>query len=361
MSEQPPHTQTRLVSLDVLRGLDMLVIIGGAAIVRQLNIVYGGSFLGSLAHQLEHAEWHGFRFYDLIFPLFLFLSGASLPLSLERRMQAGAARKPLVLSALRRALVLVLLGVLYNGALSLDGSELRYASVLGRIGLAWFGAALAVIFLSRKGQLRLIVGILLGYWAMLAWVPVPGWGAGDLSPGHNLTDWIDQQLLPGRLYRGDRDPEGILGILPAVATAMMGACAGRVLMEKAPSHRWRAVKLIVAGILAVGLAAIWHRFLPINKNLWTSSFTLLCAGFSSWLLGITSYWLDGPKQHKWTLPLLVIGANSITAYLLHRFLNFEGLANALFLTRGLNELVGALVLQWLLLWMLYRRGWFLRV
>lgn len=360
MSETPGSQETRLTSIDALRGLDMLMIIGGAKIIRELDAAYGGPVLNSLAHQLEHAAWHGFRFYDLIFPLFLFLAGASLPFSMERRAARGDARGPLVRSAILRAFVLVLLGILYNGGLSLDGEPLRYASVLGRIGLAWLGAALAVIYLRPKTQGLLVVGILLGYWALLSWVSVPGWGAGDLASGHNFTDWIDQQFLPGRLYRGHGDPEGLGGILPAVGTALLGAFAGRSLMGSRDRFRKRATVLILAGVACLALGFAWHQCLPFNKNLWTSSFVVYCAGWSSILLGIASLLLDGPKARTWSLPLIVIGMNPIAAYLLHHFLDFEGIANAL-VTSRMHTLLGALILQGLLLAWLHNKRWFLRV
>ena len=361
MSEGKPKRAPRLVSIDALRGLDMLVIIGGGAIIRQLHETFGGSVLSGLAQQLEHTDWHGFRLYDLIFPLFLFLSGVSLPLSVERRLQEGTPKKSLTFTAVRRALILVFLGILYNNIGRWNGGDLRYASVLGRIGLAWLGAALAVIYLSRRMQVGLIVTVLLGYWGLLTWVPVPTFGAGDLAPGHSLTDWVDQQWLPGRLHRGDRDPEGILGILPAIGTALLGVCAGRVLLAQAGSHRLRATKLILGGILAVGLACLWHQVFPINKNLWTSSFALLCAGMSAWLLGVASYWLDGPKHPRWIFPLVVIGANPITAYLLKGMFDFESIPRALGVAPGVTSLALALTTLWLLLLLLYRRAWFLRV
>ncbi|MBL6720718.1 MAG: DUF5009 domain-containing protein [Planctomycetes bacterium] len=356
-----PAMPRRLVSLDALRGLDMLVIVGGAAVVRELARTTEHPVLATIAHQLEHVEWHGFLFYDLVFPLFLFLSGATLPLTVERRVAAGGSRGQETRSALRRGLVLVLLGAVYNGALRLDGEPVRWASVLGRIGLGWTGAALACIWLSLRAQIGVAVGILLGYWALLAWAPVPGFGAGDLTPGHTFTDWVDQHLLPGRLYKGDRDPEGLLGTVPSVATALMGAFAGRWLLRGPSCRGWRALGLIGAGAVALLVAGVWDAWLPLNKNLWTSSFALWCAGWSSLLLGAFHFACDRDEDPGLALPLVVIGMNPITIYLLRGFVDFPALSELLLNPLRISPLAGALLLEWLLLYALYRRRWFLRV
>lgn len=356
-----PSRPRRLVSLDALRGLDMLVIVGGAAVVRELARTTEHPALVAVAHQLEHVEWHGFRFYDLVFPLFLFLSGATLPLTVERRVAAGGSRAHETRAALRRGLTLVLLGAVYNGALRLDGEPVRWASVLGRIGLGWAGAALACIWLPLRGQLGLAAGILLGYWALLAWVPVPGFGAGDLTPGHSFTDWVDQQLLPGRLYKGDRDPEGLLGTLPSVATALMGAFAGRWLVRGPSCRGWRALGLIGAGAAALLVAGLWDAWLPLNKNLWTSSFALWCAGWSALLLGAFHFVCDRDEEPGLALPLVVVGMNPITIYLLRGFVDFPALSELLLNPLRISPLAGALLLEWSLLYALYRRRWFLRV
>ena len=358
----PEVTRTRrLVSLDALRGLDMLVIVGGGAVLRELARTTEHPALQAIAHQLEHVEWHGFRFYDLVFPLFLFLSGATLPLTVERRVASGASRVLETRAAVRRGLVLVALGAVYNGALRLDGEPVRVASVLGRIGLGWTGAALACIWLSLRGQVAVCLTVLLGYWALLAWVPVPGFGAGDLTPGHTLTDWLDREFLPGRLYKGDRDPEGLLGIIPSVGTALMGAFAGRWLVHGPSCRGWRALGLVGAGALALAVAGLWDRWLPLNKNLWTSSFAVHCAGWSALLLGVFHWACDGDDRPGLALPLVVVGTNPITIYLLKGFVDFPALSEVVLNPLRISPLAGALLLEWLLLYVLYRRRWFLRV
>ena len=199
----------RLLSLDALRGFDMFWIIGGASIVHEADSFTGWSWLGWLSGQLHHPEWHGFAFYDLIFPLFLFLAGVAMPFSFQKRLSRGDSKQQLARHVVVRGLLLVLLGMVYNGLLQFDWANQRYPSVLGRIGLAYLFAALIVLNAGARGRLLWIVGLLLGYWAALKLIPVPQFGAGDLTPGHTLTDYMDRLLIPGRLHAGDRDPEGV--------------------------------------------------------------------------------------------------------------------------------------------------------
>ena len=229
LEENGPETEgapERLRSLDVLRGFDMFWIIGGKAVILALAAVFSVNLSEWLGHRLHHPEWDGFEPYDLIFPLFLFIAGVSTVYSIDNRLAKGGSRASLHRHFVQRGLMLVLLGVLYNGLLSRDlasaegWGEMRYASVLGRIGLAYMFAALIAANSQWRAQLIWVVGLLVGYWAALRFIPVPEFGAGDLTPGHTLTDYIDRQLVPGRLHKGDRDPEGLFAVIPAIATAL---------------------------------------------------------------------------------------------------------------------------------------------
>ena len=223
----------RLLSIDALRGFDMLWIAGGAALLRALADESGWGWAQGLAAQTRHVEWHGFTFYDLIFPLFLFLAGASMAFSFAARRAAGAGPVELWRHSTRRGLTLVLLGLIYNGLFALRWDELRCASVLGRIGLAWMLAAwIAIALPSARRQLAAAAAILLGYWILLAFVPAPGQGTVSLAPGETVVDWFDRQFLPGRLYHGVRDPEGLLSTLPAVVNALAGLLAGDYLRRR---------------------------------------------------------------------------------------------------------------------------------
>ena len=354
----------RLRSLDALRGFDMLWIVGGAAVLRVLAESPGGPTLEWLAGQTEHVEWDGFRLWDGIFPLFLFLAGVSMPLSFEARRRRGATRTSLAGHALRRGATLVLLGAVYNGLLSFDWGTQRWASVLGRIGLGWMFAALIVLRWPRTRDLALwVAGILLGYWTLVALVPVPGQGYASLAPGESIVDWFDRRFLPGRLHREVRDPEGLLATIPAVATCLAGALAGRWLAGVRPPNE-KAWKLAAAGVGAIVLALAWDLVLPLNKNLWSSSFTVLTAGGGLVLLALFYWVIDVRGWERWSFPLQVIGTNAITAYLLARFVDLGALGELLFGSANLHPalLAGSgLALLWLVLLALYRRRIFLRV
>jgi predicted acyltransferase len=363
-AEPAPETR-RLASLDALRGFDMFWITGGALLFQRLAATTGARPFTWIAAQTEHAEWHGFRLWDLVFPLFLFLAGVSTPLSFEKRRAAGASRGELARHALRRGLALVLLGVVYNGLLRFDFATLRYASVLGRIGLAWMFAALAVLYLSKRGQAMLAAALLLGYWAALSWVPVPGFGAGNLAPGATLTDWVDRALLPGRLHRGVRDPEGLLGTLPAIATALFGVFTGRYVVRE-PGAARRVAGLAAAGLIALAAGWLWGRVFPLNKNLWTSSFVLWTAGLSLLAFAATHLVVDVLGARRLAFPFVVIGRNAILIYMLAAFVAFDALGDVVF-ANGLARMhaglapLGGLLLSWLLLYALHRRRWYLKV
>jgi predicted acyltransferase len=357
----------RLRSLDALRGFDMLWITGGSAVLGAWADSNDWDWLDAAKAQTEHAEWHGFTFWDLIFPLFLFLAGVSTAFSFAARIAAGASRAQLARHALRRGLVLVLLGLVYNGLLKFDFATLRYASVLGRIGLAWmFAAWIALAFPSRRARLAWIVALLLGYWLALAFVPVPGYGAGDLSPGATLADWLDREFLPGRLHRGVRDPEGLLSTVPAIGTALLGVLAGEELRRADSTPASRVGRLAVHALVCFALGSLWALVFPLNKNLWTSSFVLWCAGWSFALLALFHLAIDVAKLDFGVRFLEVIGANALTIYLLRAFVDFDALAALLLTAKGALKLhpallaSGGLALGWLLLYVLFRARIFLK-
>ncbi len=356
----------RLRSLDALRGFDMFWIAGGAGLAAALAEATDWTVLRWIADQCEHVEWHGFRMWDLIFPLFLFLAGVSMPFSLAARRARGDSTAELHAHALRRGLALVLLGVIYNGLFRFDFENLRYASVLGRIGLAWMLAALLVLHTGPRGWLVAIAALLLGYWAALSWIPVPVFGAGDLSPGATLTDWIDRELLPGRLHRRVRDPEGILSTLPAVATALLGVLAGSWLRTTGRGGHAKAGGLALAGIACLAVGGLWHQVFPINKNLWSSSFVMWAGGLS--FLALAGFYLviDVWGIARWSFFFAVIGMNAITIYMLQAFVDFDGVARAVFASaeRRIHPALFpavAILLRWIVLFGMYRKRWFLRV
>ena len=359
----------RLVSLDALRGFDMFWIIGGVAVAKTGFEATGWPWLGWIAGQLHHTQWHGFTLYDLIFPLFLFMAGVAMPFSFEKRRQRGDAQAALYQHVIIRGLALVVLGLIYNGALSFDFANLRYASVLGLIGLAYLFAGLIVLSCDWRGQAIAFAAVLIGYWAALKFIPVPGFGAGDLEPGHTLTDYVSRVLLPGRLLHADRDPEGPLSVIPAIGTALAGALTGQLLKSTRLNPWGKTAAMIAAGLLSLGLAALWSRDFPINKNLWSSSFVLHCAGLSLLFLATFYVLIDVLKLRAAAFPLVVIGSNSILIYMSRGFIDYDHTANRLF--GGLIDhaasakpfwaALSVVATEWLLLYVLYRKKIFLRV
>jgi predicted acyltransferase len=359
----------RLLSLDALRGFDMMWIMGGKEIIQASANLTDWAALTWMAGQLEHPEWHGFAFYDLIFPLFLFMAGVSIPYSFENRIAAGDTKQDLYVHVFVRGALLVFLGLIYNGLLKFDWSTMRYPSVLGRIGLAYSFAALIALNTGVKARLGWFAALLLAYWAALRWVPVPVFGAGDLSPGHTLTDFIDRTLLPGRLYRGDRDPVGLLGTVPAISTALAGILAGDFLKRSIRGGYAKTARLAVAGVLCLVLALLWNEYFPINKNLWSSSFVLCCAGWSLLLLASFYLVIDVWRIRRWTFVFVVIGSNSILIYMAQQFIDFGYttrffFGGALSSTGRLEPLLWAICLffvKWLMLLLFYRKKIFLKV
>ncbi len=362
--------KTRLLSLDALRGFDMFWIIGGDALFRSLAEVTHWGWAKAWAVQLEHVEWAGFHFYDLIFPLFMFISGVAIPFSLLAKAQTAADKRPIYLKLVRRALLLVVLGFVYNHLTELQFGTQRYASVLGQIGLAYLFAALIMLNVrSLWGRVASLAGILGGIAVLQLLVPVPGIGAGVLTPGGSINGFLDRLILPGRLYDKIFDPEGVLCIISATAVTLMGGLAGMALKSaKHPAHR---KALILAGS-GVGLTIAGYAlggFYPIIKKAWTATFDIYAAGLSFILLALFYLVIDVFGLRKWSFPLRVIGLNSITIYLGTRMIDFD--TTSKFWFGGLSRLAGpsgvlvieagVILVEWLVLYFLYKKNVFLRV
>ena len=359
----------RLISLDALRGFDMFWIAGGGAVMHQAAKLTQWEGLVWISNQMEHPEWHGFTFYDLIFPLFLFIAGVSMPFSFDKRLGRGDSKAKLRGHVIYRGLMLVFLGLIYNGLLQFDWENLRCASVLGRIGMAYLFAGLIFLNTGLRGRFFWFAGLLIAYWAALKFIPVPGFGAGDLSPGHTLTDYIDRMLMPGVLYKGDRDPEGLLGIIPAISTALSGVMTGQLLKNENRGGYFKVAMMIILGLVSLGLAYLWNFDFPINKNLWSSSFVLNCTGYSLLILSLFYLVIDVWKLRKWAFFFVVIGSNSILIYMAPDFIDFGYTANAIFggalkytgdYTAFLSAL-SVLSVQWGMLYLCYKYKIFLKV
>jgi len=362
----------RLVSLDAFRGL----AIAGMILVNNP---------GSWAHvypPLRHASWHGCTPTDLIFPFFLFIVGVAIPLSTNKRLGRGDSRRSLFLHVLRRSAILFGLGLFMAAFPRFDLENLRIMGVLQRIGLVYFGAATAYLFLRRRGRLLFLLPLLLlGYWALLTLVPVPAYGPGDLSPEGNLGAYLDRLILGDRLWQQTWDPEGLLSTLPAVGTALLGMGAGEWILSDRSLSR-KSLGLLVGGVGAMALGLSWDLVFPMNKSLWTSSYVLFTAGVASATLG-TMFWVMEVRERKtWARPLVVYGMNAIAVFvasgLLAKVLGILRVGSGETSWKGwiyenlfaswavpLNaSLAFALtyVLFWLaLMWILYRKGIFIKI
>jgi predicted acyltransferase len=349
----------------------MFWIIGGEEIFHTLAKVTGNPALQAFSHQLTHPSWNGFRLYDLIFPLFLFLAGVSTPYSIGKKLEAGASKEQLLLRVIKRGLILVLLGVIANNGLELRPiGEMRFGSVLGRIGLAYMFANFIYLYSGWRAQVIWFGGIIIGYWLLLKFTAAPGFPVGDLTREGNFASYIDRSVLPGKLYEGIHDPEGILSTVPAISTALLGILAGTLLRSATISGAKKAGYLAVAGAISLVLAQLWALDFPFNKNLWTSSFVLHVGGISLLLLSLFYYVIDVLGYQRWTFFFRVIGMNSILIYISGKFIDWEYMTNGFF--KWLGQLVGDpfnivvmaacyVFVKWMFLYVLYRARIFLRV
>ena len=378
-TEDAPAKQ-RIASLDALRGFNIFWIIGadGAILaLRDITVDKGpvvsavGGFLGT---QMTHADWEGFRFYDFIFPLFIFITGVSIVFSLahlvEREGLAAAHMR-----VLRRSLLLYGLGLIYYGGISQHWDDIRCLGVLQRIGICYLFASLMLLNLNLRGMIAAFASLLVGYWALMTFVPVPGIGAGSFAPGANLANWIDLHYLPGRLWDTTSDPEGLLSTLPAIATCLMGVFAGLFLKQARMSATRKSIWLIGAGLVAIAAGQLWGVQFPVIKAIWTSSFVLVAGGWSLVLLGAMHQIVDGWGVRNWSLIFVWIGANAITLYFLNSVLGFEPFAQRFvggdlgqwidrLTTPGAGRFVSHLLGLGFAIWLaafFYRRKIFLRV
>lgn len=401
----PASAPPRLMSVDALRGFDMFWIVGAAALVRALGEMTPNAVTRFFTTQLEHATWEGVHFYDVIYPLFLFIVGVSVVFSLDKAL-AAKSRAAVLGRVLQRGLLLYVLNFLYNGGFTTRWPQMRVVSgVLAMIAVCYVLAALIYCLFGDRVKViaGIAVGLLLGNWALFTWVPFPDFRledkvvaelsarAGSKSPaaisalvtqrtsglyeaGHNLSNWLDYRFIPGSQPNKYYENQGLLSPLCAVTICLAGILAGRLLGNRRIAPARHALWLAVAGAGAVGLGSLWGLELPLIKRLWTPSFCLLTAGYSALLLAVFYVIVDVWQFRKWCQPFVWIGTNAITIYLVAVVISFGKLAERFAggdvkaylnrLTPGLGALLVALValgLVFLLAGFLHRRKIFLRV
>lgn len=358
----------------------MFWIIGAEDVVHALAKATGAPWADKLAYQFDHSDWVGFRFYDLIFPMFVFIVGASAVFSLTKIL-ATSGRAAAVRRVIIRGIVLYAFGLLYYGNRADTYFDPRLMGVLQRIAIAYTATGLLFIFFRPRVLLGITAALLVGYWAIMTFIPAPGQPHVSFNRGENLANWVDTKFLPyykwepedkNRIPRdGLYDPEGILSTFPAIASCLLGLFAGLLLKNERVPRYLKVLALVAGGAAAVTIGFYWGAQFPVIKKLWTSSFVLVAAGYSSMLLGLFYLIIDVFQFRVWARPFVWIGMNAITLYLLWQFVKFDQIADHLLGGKYGQQVLGqaaplasailALLLILLVARFLYKRQIFLRV
>lgn len=409
-SEPPSRIMSsgsRLMSLDALRGFDMFWIVGGGSLVDALDNVFHHATTGFLATQCRHVQWEGFHFWDLIFPLFIFIAGVSMTFSVDKAIARDGKLRAMI-RLVRRCFLLILLGIFYYGGLSNQWPGIRLTGVLQLIGSSCLIAGCLYILFHHSPRILVFffAVLLFGYWALLTFVPFPDVrlnrdslakvaaqiGSDDpaavsksishrvrgvYEEGYNLANYLDYRYLPGKKLYGDGNYEaqGILQSIAAASSCLLGIFAGLWLRRKKTSEARRVMGLSVAGGVCVLLGFVWGFQVPVVKKLWSPSYVLVAGGCSAILLGLFYSIVDIRKKQHWCQPFVWIGTNAITIYLAYNIINFSAVATRLaggdlqkFLDTHVGKGVGGLLiavvevmLMFLFVRFLYRRKIFIRL
>ena len=370
MPEKGEHNllQRRMMSIDALRGFDMFWIIGGGTIFRSLNTIFNHTATAWINRQLSHVQWEGFRPWDLVMPLFLFVVGVVMPFSFNKRLACGTSKRELYFHIAWRTMILFVLGMIAQGhLLTYDLSKIHiYCNTLQAIAAGYLIAAIVMLNMRVAWQAVTTGALLLLFWALMMLVPVPGHGAGVLTQEGNLAIYLDKLIL-GRFQDGT-SYTWILSSMTFGCTVMLGVMAGH-LLRSAKSGRAKTLWLLAAAAACLILGLIWDIWFPIIKHLWTSSFVLFSAGWCYLLLALFYVVIDVWGFEKWAFGFVVIGMNAIAVYMVTQVFNFQHIGNIF--VDGLDKwcgnwnpfihaVTGFLVL-WLLLWWMYRKRTFIRV
>jgi predicted acyltransferase len=360
------HTE-RLISLDALRGFDMFWITGGAGILASLGKVIQRPLFDRFLEQFNHVPWQGLHCEDLIWPLFMFIMGAAIPLSVAKRRAQGATDRSLLLHAVRRAAIMFCLGTITQGNLLLfDLSKFRPCySVLHGLAAGYLIATVVVLKVKAKWHPAAIGAFLLAYWAMIMLIPVPGVGAGVLTPQGNVATYVDKLVL-GRFHYGENT--WFLSYLGFGASVLLGVLAGQMLMADGTARK-KVLRLVGAGAASLAVGLLWSLWFPVIKLLWTSSFVLVGGGASFLALALFYWVIDVRGYRKWAFGFMVIGMNSIAVYCATEVFDFRRVGNVFVghllphLGRwdSLVEASAAFSVVWLILHWMYRKREFIRI
>jgi predicted acyltransferase len=371
----------RLLALDVFRG----VTIAGMILVSDAGDEAAAYW------PLKHANWNGWTPTDLVFPFFLFIVGVSLAFSFSARLARGESRQKQLAHVLWRGLVLFAIGVFLNGFPNQYHLGIwRFYGVLQRIAICYVISAILVLWWGRRGWIVTIVTCLVGYWILMRFVSVPGFGVPThdiplLDPDRNLAAWLDRTIPFGHLYEVTRDPEGVLSTIPAMATALLGVLTGGWLRSERSANA-KALGLAMFGVAGLAVGEFFNIWFPINKKLWTSSFVIFTAGMALICLALCYWVLDIKRwRGRWTMPFRVFGMNAIAAYVFAEAMSdwlkrirvhlangdtltwqetiyqrvFAGLASPP--NASLIYALAYVLMCWLAMWLLYRKGIFLKI
>jgi predicted acyltransferase len=349
----------------------MFWIIGAEDIVHGLAKVTHSPFWESFSAQLRHPEWNGFTMYDLIFPLFIFLAGVSTPFSVGKALDEGISKNVLLKRVVKRGMILFILGVVYNNGLTLKPlEEIRFSSVLGRIGIAYMLANIIYLYAKQRWLIIWFSALLIGYYLILKFMSAPGFSPGDLTIEGNFASYVDRVVLPGKLSMGIHDTVGFFNNIPAIGNALAGIMVGVFLKRTNISGKEKALYLLSTGVISLVIAQLWNLDFPINKNLWSSSFVMQTVGFSLLFFALFYYIIDVLGYKKWAFAFQVIGVNSILIYLSEKFIEWEYTAKKCFdwlyqwagdPTSIIFVAIAILLIKWLSLKFLYDKKVFLRV
>jgi predicted acyltransferase len=368
------NPKSRILSIDALRGFDMFWIMGGSELAIAFFALSGSAWAQRIASMFRHSSWNGFTFYDLVFPLFLFIVGLVIPFSLAKyRNDKGLDLKHAYPRIILRTIVLFFIGLCINGFLDFNFAAMRWPGVLQRIAICYLLSAILTLHIPSRLQPRvlgiIVFIILAGYWIIFKFVLAPGVSSAEyLSREGNLAGYIDRMIIPGRLYYQYGDNEGLLSTITALATTLLGVLTGSIL-KTSKSQIYKILWMLICGSFFIITGIIWSFIFPLNKILWTSSFALVSGGCSLLLLCLFYWLIDYKGYKKWAVPFIVIGMNAITIYIVQGLFDFgifvniaiHGFVGYMGPVKNIFFLVCLIAIKWFFLYFLYKKKIFLKI